>query len=479
MISMHSRISRSCFLCLALLALFIFMTGRAQARNMAFLVGISQYQYLPGAKYCDEDVKTFKDYLLNFTHYQSGDIQTLTNNQATRSRILSDLARFASRTKGRQVENALVMFAGHGVNPEWFSGSSQDYFLIPNDGNVHFKQNTSRASSASGLITKRELASALAKIDANNVVLIIDACHSGVRSFPQIYSVEVQRNRNDDTRVGFLAAAGENQEAMAYSDLKHGAMSYCLLKIMEETSMGIPVTKNKQLDLASVYRTVQKLFRTTRVMDDETRKMIYMSEKHEPLLFTMPQPAMGARIRFVNIRGQQKTTSGFGELALESSPTNLEVEIDGKKTSYKTNCRIRLPDGKHKVTLEVPDTGFRHTFIVDIAPGGRTTRHVNMQGELHLKTFWERDGDIERGEGPKVDIFLNNNLVVKGKSIFSLKNLPAGTHTMKIAFGNTSKERSVEIRPDSPLTAKYIFVRKAGAMPKEEKKVKRLRSLPI
>lgn len=69
---------------------------------------------------------------------------------------------------------------------------------------------------------------------------------------------------------------------------------------------------------------------------------------------------------------------GFGTLVLESEPW-ANVSVDGEPLGQHTPLiGLRLPAGRHQVSLENPVYGISRTIAVDIRPQAETRRFVDL-----------------------------------------------------------------------------------------------------
>lgn len=79
-------------------------------------------------------------------------------------------------------------------------------------------------------------------------------------------------------------------------------------------------------------------------------------------------------------RNKQKPVAekGFGTLVLDSDPW-ANVAVDGEPLGQHTPLiGLRLPAGRHKVTLENPVYAISRTIDVDIRPQAETRRFVDL-----------------------------------------------------------------------------------------------------
>jgi uncharacterized caspase-like protein len=135
-----------------------------------------------------------------------------------------------------QPEDAIfIYFAGHGAAP---GKESDRFYLIAQDFEPQPDAPAARTAADeifSGAINDRELASVIEKIDADYIVLVIDACQSG------------KTLESDDPRQGpmnsqglaqlayekgmyILAAAQGDEAALELSQYGHGLLTYALVE---------------------------------------------------------------------------------------------------------------------------------------------------------------------------------------------------------------------------------------------------------
>jgi hypothetical protein len=112
----------------------------------------------------------------------------------------------------------------------------------------------------------------------------------------------------------------------------------------------------------------------------------------------------------------------------------------------------------------VPQTAYRTSFTARVRSAQALTEKIAMYGTLEVDSFWLQDG--RRTPGPALEVLLDG--VVLGKSNLRLTDLLAGTHILEVRFEGASKQRPVEIRPDSPLRVNYSVIREAA--PKRDDK---------
>ncbi len=145
------------------------------------------------------------------------------NEKAART----DLEKYLENWLPNNVEkdgSVFVYYSGHGApNPK-----TGDAYLVPYDGDPTFLEST-------GYPLKR-LYSALDKLPAKDVTVVLDSCFSGAggRSVlakgakPMVLSIENPVLASGKTVV--LAASADNQISSAYEEKGHGLLTYFFLK---------------------------------------------------------------------------------------------------------------------------------------------------------------------------------------------------------------------------------------------------------
>lgn len=96
----------------------------------------------------------------------------LSDHQATRARILTELEALSS--KAQPEDTVVVAFACHGFLKQNSEDDRYHFYLLPHD-----LQGASEGGMTDRAISDSELESAFLKIDAESLVLVLDACHSG------------------------------------------------------------------------------------------------------------------------------------------------------------------------------------------------------------------------------------------------------------------------------------------------------------
>jgi len=140
---------------------------------------------------------------------------------------------FAKLKSAEPEDKVIVYFSGHGMSV------GDQYYLIPHDldyqGNAQNINKRAREQIAASSVSDQELEKGFEKIDAGNIMLIIDACQSG-----QALETEEKRRGPMNSRglaqlayekgIYILAAAQSYQAALELQKLGHGLLTYTLIE---------------------------------------------------------------------------------------------------------------------------------------------------------------------------------------------------------------------------------------------------------
>ena len=199
-------------------------------------VGINQYanpEY--NLKYAVADAEAFSEELKRqqerLGQYERIEVIRLSDTEATKIGVLRSLAWLAARAKPEDV--VVIYFAGHGT------AQQSRFYLIPHDLGYNgprtklTRAGLQRILAAS--ISDRELEQAVEKIDAGQLLLIIDACNSG-------QALEAEEKRRGpmnspglaqlayEKGMYILTAAQSYQAALEAAHLGHGYLTWALIE---------------------------------------------------------------------------------------------------------------------------------------------------------------------------------------------------------------------------------------------------------
>ena len=463
------------FFLLAIGLLCLCPVSFAQNNNKAILIGISQYAEIDGLRYADEDVRMLHTMLTNYAGYRSADIVLLLNRDATKQRIMSAITDMVRQSHKKPLDHVIFMFAGHGLPPNIKSTTSNAFLapfdaqiITPNGKSAFFKESGGLVNNET-FINKAWLIKQLSDLQAKEIVLILDSCYSGARNFGALFAenlgfnvelegvsggqrgvVIMQRKTTEDlsqTRIAFIASSNENQPSAEYSELKHGALSYCIFEYINTVRKNTDEADSSEITVTGMYTNVTTLF--DRVKVDGAS----LSSRHQPVMFAIPSYDTITGMKFVSVNGNKKPVIKTGTIEIASDPDDAEVSIDGVPTGKLSNCSLELPEGRHMISLFLPSTNYMHSVMVDIRDGQHKQVKIPLRGSLQVESF----SDNPSISLPALKVFIDDLEV--GASGQHMKKLIAGTHSLKVLVENVEKTRQIEIRPDSPLLVRYKITR--------------------
>jgi len=155
---------------------FIGIITAGYAENRALLVGIDNYQCINSLIGSKQDVENMTQFIRSEWHYQPGQIRTLTDDTATRDGILKAFDDWLIR--GSQPgDKVLFYYSGHGTfieddNRHQDESDGFDEALCPVDA-------CQRGGKKINLIRDDEINQRLKQLKGRQVIVIVDACHSG------------------------------------------------------------------------------------------------------------------------------------------------------------------------------------------------------------------------------------------------------------------------------------------------------------
>lgn len=206
--------------------------------GVAYVVAVGVNQYANSnfnLKYAVSDAQDFGEALrqsqLKLKKYSDVQLISLTDENATKANVLSAIAKIGAIA---QPEDAVfIYFAGHGTAQE------SRFYIVPHDlgysGSRDALNDTGMKEILTHSISDLELQNAFEKIDASEILLIIDACNSG----QALESEEKRRglmNSKGLAQLAYekgmyvLAAAQGYQAALEAEKLGHGYLTYALVE---------------------------------------------------------------------------------------------------------------------------------------------------------------------------------------------------------------------------------------------------------
>jgi len=151
--------------------LLVISTVPTLAQDRALLVGIDTYQYVSPLRGSKTDVEEMVQFIQKVWNYQSNQIRTLVDEQATRENILNSIDDWL--IKGTQPgDRVFFYYSGHGYYIWDDNGDESDGYdetLCPVETKI----------TSETMIRDDEIEARLRRLEGRKVMVVIDACHSG------------------------------------------------------------------------------------------------------------------------------------------------------------------------------------------------------------------------------------------------------------------------------------------------------------
>lgn len=472
-------------------------------QNKALVIGVSQYSEINSLRYADADALEFSQMLTDFANYPKSNVSLLLNQEATKKRITEEINKVVQASAQQPLESFILMFAGHGIEGTLSASSANErakaketnIFLAPTDASIesHNFYSTGKGKEVSNetFINKAWLARQLSAIKAKSIIIILDSCYSGTKSFGSLflenegYSVESfsasnskkmgvadvkQRkltliksgvDRVNGKKIAYIASSRDNQPSVEYDELQHGALSYSIFEHVKRVRRTTPKNTQIVISVEDIYSNIVKLFNETTVQGEK------LSASHQPLLIPIPDFSNVKDMTFISVQGNNdeiaygsgsKSEAKKGILRLVADLSDAEIFVDGEK-QRDVKETMTLNEGKHFIEVSLPKTGYRYSFMADIKASIPFVQTVATRGKLSISTFWVNKGI--KTPGPELDVYIDGKKV--GKTKLNQDNLLAGSHLVEVEYQNVKKSRNVEIRPGSPLLLNYTMSIELGA----------------
>lgn len=148
--------------------------GGAHAESRALLIGVGDVQGHP-LPAIDLDIDNMKKVAV-IMGFKPDDIKVLFNEQATAADVRQALGTWVKAGVGPD-DRVMIYFSGHGTRvPDAQSAHGMDDALVMHDAGV---VTVNGKASVRGVLLGRELGAAVRAIPSKNVLVLVDACHSG------------------------------------------------------------------------------------------------------------------------------------------------------------------------------------------------------------------------------------------------------------------------------------------------------------
>jgi hypothetical protein len=202
--------------------------------SYALLIGINDYPNLPRQlqlHFAVADAESMRDVLVKYYGFPADHIRMLLNGDATKENIDEALSDFADQDKYHTDDRVLVYFSGHGQTVS-LPGGGEMGFLIPSNAKVELDHIDNAAPYLRSCIEMEEVWDYLQSTPAKHVLLIADACYSGLLTQTRSLAIAPGALAAMASRraLQVMTAGGKGETSMELDQYGHGAFTYKLIE---------------------------------------------------------------------------------------------------------------------------------------------------------------------------------------------------------------------------------------------------------
>ncbi len=297
----------------------------------ALLIGINAYQHVPKLEYAVHDVSELREVLVNLYGFPAGNITMLTDGNASLENIRRALAEMVNNRRVKPDDQLLIYFSGHGQTvPTNFGGDMG--FLIPADADVDLNDLANPSPYLASCLPMDNIWTMLNLCPARHVLLIADACYSGLLAHPRALTIASPLAAAPDelralrvrTARQVMTAGGKGELANEEPVLGHGIFT---AKLLEEL-------KARATKPGDVFTTVQlyAAIKTPVITSTDGKQTPQLDDYNTEgeFLFTVPGTAPPEIPTLTPApTPTPPTTPTTGSLEITSDPPGAKVAISG------------------------------------------------------------------------------------------------------------------------------------------------------
>ncbi|MBI2891193.1 MAG: caspase family protein [Nitrospirae bacterium] len=212
----------------------------AVGERFAVVIGVGRYKdpRIPELRFAAEDARSFAKLLSDpfAGGIPESNLKVLVDEEATRGAVLAALGTWLSRNAGED-DTVIIYYAGHGapeIDPTSTSIDGFTKYIVPHDADPDDLFSTA--------IPMADLNRIFARIPSKRLVLLADACYSGVAGGRTFYNGPTERALNISREFMRDIAQGEgrvvvtssdsNEVAIELPETGHGLFTHYLLRGM-------------------------------------------------------------------------------------------------------------------------------------------------------------------------------------------------------------------------------------------------------
>jgi hypothetical protein len=236
----------------------------AIARNRwAVVIGVGRYdrQEISPLRYTVADAERLYDVLINSAGFKKENVLLLTDTterKPTLRNVKWALGTFLARSAHKD-DLIVIFFAGHGapeVDPRGVESDGLAKYLVPADADPDDLYSTA--------LPMDELTTIFSRIEADQVVMFLDACYSGAAGGRTFASKRTRASRIDDVFLERLTrskgrvivtASRANEVSLELADLGHGIFSHYLIQGIRGTG---DLDRDGMVSLQELYQYLEQ-----------------------------------------------------------------------------------------------------------------------------------------------------------------------------------------------------------------------------
>ena len=209
-------------------------------KRFAVIIGVGAYEHaaIPKLRYAARDAEAMQHVLIERAGFKKEHVLLLTDHTSTKPtlrNIKSALGTFLARSAAKG-DTVLVFFAGHGapeVDPRGVERDGLAKYLIPSDADPEDLYATA--------LSMDEIQTIFSRIEADLIVVFVDACYSGAAGGRTFASRRMQtRTLAVDERFlerltggkgrAIITASRPSEVSIELNDLQHGLFTYYVVE---------------------------------------------------------------------------------------------------------------------------------------------------------------------------------------------------------------------------------------------------------
>ena len=333
------------------------LSFNSHAESRALIIGVGDYESekvsdLPGL---DIDVDTMKGVAMQLGYPESA-IKVLQDSEATLANIQNGLTEWL--VEGVTAEDqVLIYYTGHGSQTKDRDGDESDgldEFLLAHDFNV------ASDNVIYGALDDDSFYQALQKIPTDNVLLMVDACHSGT-GFKN-FNGGLTGAEGGQPKFHYIETAGASVDgAFAAGEKGVSDDKFVALMASRDDEVAIATSRGSVFTLG-IQNAIQNslaagLLTTPRKIIESTREFVKSELKQRPELIFTPQ--IGGSSVLMDKPLELVVTPTNRDLLLSWAAENSVLSMATNKTTFP------LGDKTLRVTVDVPGDGYLNIVTVD------------------------------------------------------------------------------------------------------------------